>query len=105
MMGGIQDEKEADFRAGFSGGGCRGGHRLSSPEPVTSVGRETSRIKGVCRRTRLTPKLPRPATPVGVCKCVTILKFRYKEYTGNQIPLETRGVLRDTKCVTGEFEQ
>lgn len=62
-----------------------------------------SRIKEVCRRTRLTPKLHRPATPVGICEGVTILKFRYKVYAGNQIPLEARGVLRDTKCVTGGF--
>lgn len=69
-----------------------------------SVGRKLSGIKAVCREDPATAKLPRPATPVGLFKGVTILKSCYQRYTELGNAEVQQPFFRNTKSVKGNFD-
>ena len=68
------------------------------------VGRKLSGIKAVCREDPATADLPRPATPVGLFKGVTILESCYQRYTGLENAKVQQPFFRNTKGVKGNFD-
>ena len=79
------------------------GKQFPSLEAIKPVGRKTSGIKGVCRANPATPDLRRPATPVGVSKCVTVSDFCYEVYTGERKGLSVSRLFCVTKGVKGKM--
>ena len=103
MFGGENFEEEVDRGTGRSGGDWHRGGRFPSLEEIKPVGRKTSGIKGVCRANPATPDLRRPATPVGVSKCVTVSDFCYEVYTGERKGLSVSRLFCVTKGVKGKM--
>ena len=67
------------------------------------MGRTASGIKGVCRENPATPDLPRPATPVGLSKRVTVSRFGYEVYAGERKDLSVSRLFCVTKGVKAKL--
>ncbi len=80
-----------------------GKHRLGGSRKAKGQGREKSRIKEVCRETRPTSDLRRPATPFGISKGVTISALCYLSYACICINLSTTALYQDYKMCYGGF--
>ena len=80
-----------------------GKYRFGESREAKGQGRETSRIKEVCRETRPTSDLRRPATPFGISKGVTFSALCYLSYACMCESLRETALYQNYKMCYGGF--